>query len=513
MTGERAAALTLAELVRSSREVAATGSRTAKAQTLAALLRRAAPEEVAPVVGWLSGELTQRRVGVGWAGLRERPPSSAASSLSVMAVEAAFDALGGLSGSGSATRRRDALTTLLGAATGAEQEWLVGLLSDGVRQGAQAGVMTEAIARAAGVPVADVRRALTLHGNLAAIAAVALTYGSGGLAGVGLEVGRPLAPMLAGSAADVGAAMEGREAALVDWKVDGARVQIHRDGEDVRVFTRSLDEVTDRLPEVVRFATELPARSLVIDAEAVALRADGRPEPFQVTGSRFSTVGEREVALTVLAFDLLHRDGVDLLDAPLRERAAALAGLVPPAGRVPREVCADAASAQAVFDAALAAGYEGVVVKALDAPYAAGRRGAGWVKVKPVHTFDLVVLAAEWGSGRRRGLLSNLHLGARDGEGFAMVGKTFKGLTDALLAWQTEALLERETSRAGHVVHVRPELVVEIALDGVQTSTRYPAGAALRFARVRRYRDDKAAGAADTLAAVLALRDGRSARA
>lgn len=504
MTG----ALGLADVVRASTEVGATRSRTAKAETLAALLRQAAPEEVTATVAWLAGELTQRQIGVGRAALRDPPSGADESSLSVAEVEAAFDALGVITGAGSAGRRREALGALLAAATGDEQTWLVGLLSGGLRQGAQAGVMTDAIARAAEVPVTEVRRALTLHGDLAAIAGVALGAGSEGLAAVGLEVGRALSPMLAGSAPDVAAAMEGRDVAVVDWKVDGARIQIHRDGETVRVFTRTLDEVTARLPEVVRFAAELPAARFVLDAEAIALRADGRPEPFQITGSRFSTAGEREVPLTVLAFDLLHRGGEDLLERPFDERAAALAELVPPEALVPRHRCEDADAAQAVFDAAVAAGYEGVVVKAPEAPYAAGRRGAGWVKVKPVHTFDLVVLAAEWGSGRRQGSLSNLHLGARDADGFAMVGKTFKGLTDELLAWQTEALLARQIGRAGHVVHVRPELVVEIALDGVQTSTRYPAGAALRFARVRRYREDKAPAEADTLAAVLALRDG-----
>ncbi|MBA2347538.1 MAG: ATP-dependent DNA ligase [Solirubrobacterales bacterium] len=501
--------LGLADVVRVSGEIAATRSRTAKAETLAALLRRAASAEIAPVVAWLSGELTQRQIGVGWAALRDPPAPAGASSLSVAAAEGSLAELGGLTGPGSASRRREKVTALLAAATEDEQAWLVGLLSGGLRQGAQAGVMTDAIARAAAVPAAQVRRALTLHGDLAAIAGVALGSGSDGLADIGLEVGRPLSPMLAGSAPDVAAAMEDHEIALVDWKVDGARVQIHRDGEEVRVFTRTLDDVTARLPEVVRFAVELPAERFVLDAEAIALRADGRPEPFQVTGSRFSTAGEREVPLTVLAFDLLHRDGADLLDRPLEERAVALADLVPPEAIVPRERCEGASAAQAVFDAAVAAGYEGIVVKAPDAPYAAGRRGAGWVKVKPIHTFDLVVLAAEWGSGRRRGNLSNLHLGARDGDGFAMVGKTFKGLTDELLAWQTDALLARESGREGHVVHVRPELVVEIALDAVQTSTRYPAGAALRFARVRRYRGDKTPAEADTLAAVLALRDGR----
>jgi len=503
--------LLLADVSDASAAVAGTSARTAKAALLAAVLRRAAPDEVAPVVAWLSGEVTQRQVGVGWASLAEPPsPMPDPPQLTVVAVEAALTTLGGLAGPGSQAERRAAVRALLTLATAGEQAFLVALLSGELRQGALAGLMADAVARAAAVPLATVRRALTLHGELAAVAQLALAGGAAALADVRLEVGRPLSPMLAGTAADVGAALAKAAPAAVDWKVDGARVQIHRDGEAVRVFTRTLDDVTARLPEVVRFAQELAANALVLDAEAVALRADGRPEPFQVTASRFSTAGERDVPLTVLVFDVLHLDGEDLLDLPLIERAEALAALVPEAARVPREVCDDAITAQTVLDAALAAGYEGVVVKALDAPYAAGRRVAGWLKVKPVHTLDLVVLAAEWGHGRRRGRLSNLHLGAHDGDGFAMVGKTFKGLTDALLAWQTDALLARQTHQEGITVHVRPELVVEIAIDGVQTSTRYSAGAALRFARVRRYREDKTAAEADELSTVLALRDGNA---
>ncbi|HWT95881.1 MAG TPA: DNA ligase, partial [Solirubrobacteraceae bacterium] len=342
---------------------------------------------------------------------------------------------------------------------------------------------------------------------------VALTEGSAGLAAIRLEVGRPLAPMLAGSAADAAAAMEKLAApAAVDWKLDGARVQVHRDGGEVAIFTRTLDDVTARLPELVAGALALPAERFVLDGEAIALRADGRPEPFQVTASRFGSRGAREVPLASLYFDVLHLDGDDLLDRPLTDRAAALDALVPAEHRVRRTVAEDAAGAQAAFDAAVAAGHEGIVVKALDAPYAAGRRGSGWLKVKPVHTLDLVVLAAEWGHGRRRGKLSNLWLGAREDEGragtdsgWAMLGKTFKGLTDELLAWQTEQLLARETGREGIVVHVRPELVVEIAFDGVQTSSRYLSGMALRFARVKRYRDDKTAAEADTVTTVRAF--------
>ena len=398
---------------------------------------------------------------------------------------------------------------LLARATADERAFLIRLLGGDLRQGALAGVMAEAVARAAGVPATALRRALMLHGDLAAVAVIALTEGRAGLAAVALQVGRPLAPMLAGTAADIPAALEKIAPAAVDWKLDGARIQVHRDGDDVAIYTRTLDDVTARLPEVVAVARALPVRAIVLDGEAIALRDDGRPEPFQVTAARFGTRGARS-PLASLFFDLLHVDGEDLLDAPLAERSAALERAVPAAHRIRRVVAADAATAQAAFDAAVAAGHEGVVVKALDAPYAAGRRGAAWLKVKPVHTLDLVVLAAEWGHGRRRGKLSNLHLGARDEEqgGWAMLGKTFKGLTDELLAWQTERLLALQTHREGIAVFVRPELVVEIAFDGVQTSSRYPSGMALRFARVKRYREDKPASEADTVATVRAIRDG-----
>ncbi|HSD77464.1 MAG TPA: ATP-dependent DNA ligase, partial [Solirubrobacteraceae bacterium] len=387
------------------------------------------------------------------------------------------------------------------------QAFLVRLLLGDLRQGALAGVMADAVARAAGVPPGAVRRALTLHGDLAAVAAIALRDGAAGLAAVRLRVGRPLAPMLAGTAPDVAAALRRAAPAAVDHKLDGARVQVHRDGDDVAVFTRTLDDVTARLPELVATARALPVRAVVLDGEAVALRADGRPEPFQVTAARFGTRRERSVPLASLFFDVLHADGEDLLDAPLSRRAEALAAVVPEAHRVARMIAADADEGRAAFDAALAAGHEGVVVKALDAPYAAGRRGSAWLKVKPVHTLDLVVLAAEWGHGRRRGRLSNLHLGARDEDagGWAMLGKTFKGLTDELLDWQTERLLALATGRDGITVDVRPELVVEVAFDGLQASARYPSGLALRFARVRRYREDKTADEADTLATVRSL--------
>ena len=501
--------LRLGELVECSAAVTATPARNEKVAALAALLARAEPSEVGPVVSWLSGELTQRQIGVGWALLRERPEPAAQPSLTVAELERALGAIGAMGGPGSVAARREAVRELLARADAGEQELLVRLLLGDLRQGALAGVMTDAVARAAGLPVGEVRRALTLHGDLAAVAAIALREGREGLAAIRLQLGRPLAPMLAGTATDVAAAIAKTGPAAVDWKLDGARLQVHRDGADVALFTRTLDDVTGRLPEVVAAARALPVRSIVLDGEAIALRPDGRPEPFQVTAARFGTRGARVQPLDSLFFDVLHVDGEDLLDEPLARRAEALDAAVAPELRVPRRVAADAEAAAQVFDGALAAGHEGVVVKALDAPYAAGRRGSGWLKVKPVHTLDLVVLAAEWGHGRRRGRLSNLHLGARDEEsgGWAMLGKTFKGLTDELLEWQTQQLLARETHREGIAVHVRPELVVEIAFDGVQTSSRYPSGMALRFARVKRYRDDKTAAEADTVATVRAFRD------
>jgi len=500
----------LAEVVDASAAVTATPARTAKVAALAALLRAAATEEVAAVVRWLAGELTQRQIGVGWALLRDRPAPAAASSLAVAEVEAAFAAIGALAGAGSQTARRQAVRELLARADAREQDFLVRLLLGDLRQGALGGVMVAAVAKAAGVPSAEIRRALTLRGDLAELAGIALRDGAAGLASVRLQVGRPLAPMLAGTARDVAAALERSVPAAVDAKLDGARIQLHRDGDDVAIFTRTLDDVTSRLPEVVAVARALPGRALVLDGEAIALHEDGRPEPFQVTAARFSTKALRSVPLTPLFFDVLHLDGQDLLDIPLSGRARALQDAVAAEHRVDRAVVDDVEHAERQFDAALAAGHEGVVVKDLEAPYAAGRRGSAWLKVKPVHTLDLVVLAAEWGHGRRRGRLSNLHLGARDeaGDGWAMLGKTFKGLTDEMLEWQTERLLALETGRQGIVVHVRPELVVEVAFDGLQRSPRYASGLALRFARVKRYRDDKTATEADTIVTVRALAAG-----
>ena len=492
----------LADLVACSDAVAATSARSQKTALLADALRRLAPEEVPAGVAFLSGELLQRQIGVGWAALRDAPAPAASPSLTVAEVAAAFADIGALRGPGSQSARREALRALLARATAPEADWLMRLLLGDLRQGALAGVMADAIAQAAAVPRPDVRRALMLRGDLPAVAAIALRDGAPGLREIRLEVGRPLQPMLASPAADLDAAFARVSPAAVEFKLDGARIQVHRADGEVAIFTRTLDDVTARLPEVVDAALALPARAVVLDGEAIALREDGRPQPFQVTASRFGSRERREVPLSPFLFDVLHLDGEDLLDRPGAERFDALAAVVPEALRVPRATADDAAAAADVLADALARGHEGVMVKALDAPYEAGRRGSAWLKVKPRHTLDLVVLAAEWGHGRRRGRLSNLWLGTREG---VMLGKTFKGLTDEMLAWQTERLLALEVGREGHVVHVRPELVVEIAFDGVQASPRYSGGVALRFARVLRYRTDKTASEADTLDTVLAV--------
>ncbi|KAB2363103.1 ATP-dependent DNA ligase [Actinomadura montaniterrae] len=505
----------IAEIARTSREVAGTSGRKAKITALAECLRAAAPGEAATVVAYLSGELPQRQIGVGYAALRDVPPPAAEPSLTVPEVDAAFTEIGAVSGAGSVARRRDLVAALLGRATRDEQGFLIRLLAGELRQGALDGVMAEAIAAAAGVPSAQVRRAVMLRGSLGPVATAALADGTAGLQAFTLEVGRPVKPMLAASAPSVEEAFAKLKAeAAVEWKLDGVRAQIHvRDG-DVRVFTRTLDDITARLPEVVAAVRELPVRDAVFDGEVIALRPDGAPYPFQVTAARTATRTAKDtepVPLTAFLFDVVHLDGDDLLDAPGADRSAALVRAVPEPLRIPRIVTADPSAAKDFFDDAVARGHEGVLIKSLDTPYTAGRRGAGWIKVKPRHTLDLVVLAVEWGHGRRQGLLSNLHLGARDPEtgGFVMLGKTFKGLTDELLAWQTEKLRELAVREDGWTVHVRPELVVEIAFDGVQQSPRYPGGIALRFARVLRYRPDKTAAEADTVQSVLSLASGR----
>jgi DNA ligase-1 len=504
----------LVEVAAASEEVGTTSSRLAKTARLATLLGAAEPHEIPVVVSWLSGDLPQRQIGVGWAALRSLPTPAGAPSLTVGAVDAAFSEIKAISGKGSQTRRAQLLADLFGAGTDVEQVFLRRLLGGDLRQGALIGVMVDAVARAADVPAADVRRAAMLGGDLPAVATAALTRGAGALAEFRLQVGRPVGPMLAQTAASVDDALERLGGgAVFEAKLDGARVQIHRDGDDVSIYTRSLDDVTARLPEVVAATLALPVSTLIADGEAIALRPDGRPHKFQVTASRFGRSVDIEAAraaqpLSVFFFDVLHRDGVDLLDAPGEERAAVLAQIVPPDQRVDRLITSDPGAAQKFLELTLAAGHEGLMAKSVTAPYEAGRRGAGWLKVKPVHTLDLVVLAVEWGSGRRTGKLSNIHLGALDPDtgGFVMLGKTFKGMTDAMLDWQTQRFQEiADGPTDGYVVRVRPEQVVEIAFDGIQGSTRYPGGMALRFARVVRYRDDKTPAEADTIGTVRAF--------
>ena len=504
----------LVEVAAASEEVGTTSSRLAKTARLATLLGAAEPDEIPVVVSWLSGELPQRQIGVGWAALRSLPTPAGTPSLTVGAVDAAFSEIKAISGKGSQTRRAQLLADLFGAGTDVEQVFLRRLLGGDLRQGALIGLMVDAVARAVGVPAADVRRAAMLGGDLPAVATAALTRGADALAEFRLQVGRPVGPMLAQTAASVGDALERLGGgAVFEAKLDGARVQIHRAGDDVSIYTRSLDDVTARLPEVVAATLALPVSTLIADGEAIALRPDGRPHKFQVTASRFGRSVDIEAAraaqpLSVFFFDVLHRDGVDLLDAPGEERAAVLAQIVPPDQRVDRLITSDPGAAQKFLELTLAAGHEGLMAKSVTAPYEAGRRGAGWLKVKPVHTLDLVVLAVEWGSGRRTGKLSNIHLGALDPDtgGFVMLGKTFKGMTDAMLDWQTKRFQEiADGPTDGYVVRVRPEQVVEIAFDGIQGSTRYPGGMALRFARVVRYRDDKSPAEADTIGTVRAF--------
>jgi DNA ligase 1 len=563
----------LSELVEASADVTATSARTAKIERIAALLSRVPPGEVAVATAFLSGELLQGQIGVGYAALSEilRAADAAAGderhepadALTLTDTDDAFETIGAVTGPGSQAARRGLLTELFARAAEREREFLIRLLAGDLRQGALEGIMTDAVARAAAVPAQEVRRAHQLGGSLPEVAAAALAgeppaaddgtpsasddllpgeravapvavagpLGDRALAALrafSLRVGRPVRPMLAASAPDVAAALGRISPAAAEWKIDGIRVQVHRDADRVGVFTRTLDDITTRVPEIVEAVLSLRVTSVVLDGEAVALAPDGRPRPFQITAARTASQGDvarlrAETPLTLFLFDLLHLDGADLIDALARERHRLLAEVVPVPLRTPRIVTADLVEAEGFFADAIAYGHEGVVVKSLDSPYGAGRRGGEWIKVKPRHTLDLVILAAEWGHGRRRGVLSNLHLGARDPEtgGLVMLGKTFKGLTDEMLAWQTGTLLELaepgtarpegEARRDAHgVVRVRPELVVEIAFDGVQASRRYPGGLALRFARVLRFRPDKNPAEADTIGAVRAIWSGQA---
>nr|MCW2727119.1 ATP-dependent ligase [Aeromicrobium sp.] len=497
----------LAEVVATSAAVAATRSRSAKATLLADLLRRTAADgaaDVPTVTSYLAGALRQRRTGLGWRSLRDAPEPATTPTLTVSDVHETFEHLATLAGAGSQRARADATERLLARATADEQRWLRSIVTGEVRQGALDSLVQEGLAIAGGVPPASVRRAAMMAGSTVDVATAALSGSEEALAAFVVAVGRPVLPMLASTAPTIEAAMTkaGGGVCAIDTKLDGVRIQVHRSGDDVLVVTRSLDDVTSRHPEVVAAARALPCETVVLDGEVLALGPDGRPRPFQETASRAASM--TGVELTPAFFDLLHLDGQDLVDAPTSTRLEALESVVPERHRVPRLMTADVAEAEAFAAQVLGLGHEGVVVKSLASPYAAGRRGATWVKVKPVHTLDLVVLAVERGSGRRSGWLSNLHLGARDGDGFVMLGKTFKGMTDEMLAWQTERFRDLQLDDDGYVVTVRPEQVVEIAFDGVQRSTRYPGGVALRFARVVRYRDDKTGAEADTIDAVRA---------
>jgi DNA ligase 1 len=501
-----------ARLVDTSQRVGATAARLAKVGELATLLRMLPPEEIETAVLYLSGDTPQGRIGIGYRALQEAAAAAPASteSLSIAEVDHELGRLRDVRGAGSARRRAEALSGLFARATSAEQRFLVRLLAGELRQGALAGVMADAIAAAAQLPAGDVRRASMYAQSLGEVARVALTQGSAALGGFQLALFSPVSPMLAQTAADVGAALrELHGEAAFEWKMDGARIQVHKRGEEVRIYTRGMNDVSAAVPEITELARGFSAHTLVLDGEALALDATGRPRPFQVTMRRFGRkldVEHQRAALPISAFffDCLRIGERNIADRPTRERHEALVQAVPAALLIPRLVTSSEPAAAAFYDAAIAAGHEGLMAKSLDAPYEAGNRGASWLKIKRAHTLDLVVLAAEWGHGRRTGKLSNLHLGALEpatGE-YVMLGKTFKGLTDAMLDWQTRELLARETRRDQWTVYVRPELVVEVAFSDLQRSGRYPGGLALRLARIKRYRDDKRVEEADTMESV-----------
>jgi len=506
----------IAELAATSTALAATSRRNEKIDRLAALLRRLAPDEIVPAVAWLAGSLRQGRIGLGPSLVHAAAGGAhaAEASLTVGEVDLALDALAAMSGAGSTGARREALGALMRRATAEEASWITRVLLGEVRQGALLGLMEDAVARAAEIPSAEVRRAAMLGGDLGAVAHAALTEGRAALARFHLEVFRPVLPMLASPAASVDEAIERLGRAALEFKLDGARVQVHKRDDEVRVYSRLLNDVTVAVPELIASVRSMPARELILDGEVIALRPDGTPHAFQTTMRRFGRRLEvdalrSELPLTPFFFDVLRRDAQDLLDAPLDERWAALTEIAP-GSVVPRRIATGVEEAEAFFDEALARGHEGIMAKAPGSGYAAGSRGVGWYKVKPAHTLDLVVLAVEHGSGRRRDWLSNIHLGARDaGGGFAMIGKTFKGMTDAMLQWQTKRFRELAVGTDGYVVHVRPEQVVEIAFSDVQESSQYASGVALRFARVRRYRDDKTAEQADTIETVYRILRGQ----
>jgi DNA ligase 1 len=504
--------LQLTDLVQTSQRVSAVSGRLEKIGLLAELLSRAAPEEIEIAVAFLSGSYRQQKLNIGYAALEAATVgnSSETSSLTLREVDDVLEQIARVpQGKGSTAIRQRLLRELFARATGQEQDFLFRLVIGELRQGAVEGLMLEAVAKASHLPAEQIRRARMMTGDLPTVARSALTGDTATLSGMATQLFRPVHPMLAGSAEDAGEALEELGEAELEYKLDGARIQVHKSGDQVAIYSRRLNDVTPAVPELVETIRALPARDLILDGEVIALRGNGTPHPFQVTMSRF---GRRldverqraELPLTPFFFDVLYLDGGALIDEPSRERLATLAEALPPAMLVPRLTTASADEARRFLQSALDRGHEGIMAKSLDAPYEAGHRGRRWLKIKPANTLDLVVLAAEWGHGRRHGWLSNLHLGARDpvNGGFVMLGKTFKGMTDEMLQWQTKRLLELEVARDGITVYVRPELVVEVAFNEVQGSTQYPGGVALRFARIKRYRSDKLASDADTIESV-----------
>jgi DNA ligase-1 len=509
------AAMPLARLVELVDKIRATTKKTEKVALLAEFLRHTHGRETELAAYYLAGTLPQGRIGVGWRMIEDAltDVTTTGEPLSLAHLDETFTAIASDQGSGSSQRKIALLRRLFERATPEQRQFLAQLLMGELRQGAVEGLLLDAIARAANLPAAEVRQAMMFSGNLGETARVALAEGAVGLARFSLKLLTPVAPMLASTADDVDAAFERLEQAAFEFKLDGARIQVHKAGDDVRIFTRQLQDVTQRLPEVVEFAHSLPPRELILEGEAIALRADGRPHPFQITMRRLGRIKDvealrQDIPLSSFFFDCLYREGDGpLIGAPYRERFDMLSRTIPPDSVIPKIETADREEAARFLERAMDAGHEGLMAKSLTAPYIAGQRGFHWLKLKPATTLDLVVLAAEWGHGRRSGWLSNLHLGARDPQSgqFVMLGKTFKGLTDERLAWQTEKLLSLEERRDSFTVYVRPELVVEIAFGGIQESPRYPGGLALRFARVKRYRPEKRAEEADTLQTVMEI--------
>ena len=507
-----------ADIVSTSLQVASTRSRLKKVEFLTACLRALKPDEIETGVGYLAGVIPGGALGVGPAMVRDAMPHSPADSpgLELLEVHRELRALPEITGAGSKTERTRRLSQLLSRSTADEQHFLARLIIGEIRHGALQGIMTDAIAAAAELDASQIRRAVMLSGDLVRAGHVALTEGAPGLEEFRIQVFRPVQPMLAQTASDVGEALEKLGSTVLEYKLDGARVQVHKSGDEVRVYTRRLNEVTGSVPEVVEAVRALPVDTTILDGEVLALREDGKPQPFQVTMRRFGrrkdvAAMREKLPLDVFFFDALFRDGTELIDRPAGERLEFMDATLPDGLVIPRSTSMDADAGEAFYQQATGRGHEGIMAKSLDAPYEAGSRGASWLKIKPAHTLDLVVLACEWGSGRRKGWLSNLHLGAFDAatQQFVMLGKTFKGLTDDMLRWQTEAFLEREVSRDEWTVYLRPEIVVEIAFNELQESPQYPGGLALRFARVKRYREDKTAAEADTMDAVRAIHAGQ----